>query len=49
MPQEFDEVIARLPAFGYLYYDVREQTLYEADAIPFEIVDKVENPPIPKE
>jgi hypothetical protein len=48
MPTEFDEWMERLPPFGYLYYDVRNRNLWEIPPIPIEIVEKIENPPIPK-
>jgi hypothetical protein len=49
MPIEFDEMMSQLPQWGYLYYDVRNRTLWQVDPIPTEIVEKLENPPEPKD
>jgi hypothetical protein len=49
MPLEFDAMMADLPQWGFLYYDVRTRTLRTVDPIPADIVDRLENPPEPKE
>jgi hypothetical protein len=49
MPTAFDEMMSQLPRWGYLYYDVRNRTLYQVEPIPAEIVEKLENPPEPKD
>lgn len=48
-PAEFDDEMSQLDEYGFLFYDVRNRTLYQVPPIPPEIVDAVENPPIPKE
>lgn len=48
-PAEFDDVISQLDDFEYLWYDVRNRTLYKVPPIPFEIVDALENPPVEDE
>jgi hypothetical protein len=49
MPLEFDAMMADLPQWGFLYYDGRTRTLRTVDPIPADIVDRLENPPEPKE
>ena len=49
MPSEFDVAMEELQDFGYLYFDVRNKTLWTVDPIPVEIVEKLENPPEPKD
>lgn len=44
-PIEFDELMASLEEFEYLFYDVRMRTLYRVPAIPEEVVERLENPP----
>lgn len=44
-PAEFDDVISQLADYEYLWYDVRNRTLYKVPPIPAEIVDILENPP----
>lgn len=49
MPAEFDDLMSTLNEHEYLYYDVRYRTLYKVPAIPPDLVDRIENPPEPKE
>jgi hypothetical protein len=42
---EFDDLMTTLDEFEYLFYDVKGRTLYRVPPIPFEVVDKLENPP----
>lgn len=41
---EFDSIMERLGEHEYLLYDVRMNTLYQAPAVPREIVDSILNP-----
>lgn len=43
---EFDEIMARLGEHEYLLYDVRNNTLIQAPAVPREIVDSILSAPI---
>lgn len=45
-PVEFDDLMSTLGEFEYLFYDVRMRTLYHVPAIPFEVVDRIMNPPV---
>jgi ABC-type dipeptide/oligopeptide/nickel transport system ATPase component len=40
--EEFDEVMAGLEPFGYLWFSIRDKTIYEMPALPEEIVAKLE-------
>lgn len=48
-PPEFDDLMSQLPEYGYLFYDVKARTLYEVPPIPSDIVDSLENPPVPED
>jgi hypothetical protein len=41
-PDELEEVMATMPDFGFLWYDVRSRTLLELPPIPFEVVEELE-------
>ena len=44
---EFDEYIASLGDYEYLFYDVSDRALYRVPPVPPEVVDKILNPPNP--
>jgi ABC-type dipeptide/oligopeptide/nickel transport system ATPase component len=48
-PVEFDDLMSTLEEYEYLFYDVRARTLYRVPAIPADVVDLIENPPIEDE
>lgn len=41
-PDELEEVMATMPDFAFLWYDVRSRTLLELPPIPLEVVDELE-------
>ncbi len=41
---EFDEIMEGLADHEYLFYDVRNNTLYQVPAVPEEVVDSILNP-----
>lgn len=40
--EEFDELMASLPPFGYIWFSIRDKTLYIMEPLPQEVVDKLE-------
>lgn len=43
---EFDEIMERLADHEYLFYDIRNNTLYQVPAVPKEVVDSILTPRI---
>lgn len=48
-PAEFDDMVADLGDYEYLFYDVRNRDLWRMPPLPYELVDRLENPVIPEE
>lgn len=48
-PVDFDELMSTLEEYEYLFYDVRMWTLYKVPAIPVDVVERLENPPVEDE